>query len=264
MTDLFNAMAEKSGHADASKYGMSGEMKKTQYVLELIGSPTDADTLKCIITAAEQGMEMNCYSMITNAVDGMDNLIKEISPFSITPCLKEGDFVTCGSDAITSFTDARGLGYALTPRNASLAAMQNYWVDIAESNVAPHVNLMVDEAITKKIKDSSYLPDTQVINANNEDLKIFFDALDQQLSSNKYIVCDKYTWADLHWTAYAHLCVVAGYESIIDDRKNVKAWFDRIKFRKSQCGQDLIAYDMLPNSGETLKGQLKDVVIDNY
>ncbi len=97
-----------------------------------------------------------------------------------------------------------------------------------------------------------------------EDLKIFFDALDQQLSSNKYIVCDKYTWADLHWTAYAHLCVVAGYESIIDDRKNVKAWFDRIKFRKSQCGQDLIAYDMLPNSGETLKGQLKDVVIDNY
>ena len=83
MTDIFSAMAEKSGHTDASKYGMSGEMKKTQYVLELIGTPTDADTLKCSITAAEQGMEMNCYSMITDAVDDMDASIKQISPFSI-------------------------------------------------------------------------------------------------------------------------------------------------------------------------------------
>jgi glutathione S-transferase len=264
MTDIFNAMAEKSGHTDSSKYGMSGEMKKTQYVLELIGKPTDADTLKCIITAAEQGMEMNCYSMVTDVVDNMDASINEISPFSITPCLKEADFLTCGGDAIASFIDARGLGYALTPRNAALAAMQDYWVDIAETNVAPHVNLIVEEAIIKKMKDPSYSPDMQVINTNTDGLKMFFDALDQQLASNKYIVCDKYTWADLHWTAYAHLCVVAGCESIINSRKNVKDWLDRIKTRKSQCGQDLVAYDVLPNVEETLQGKLKDVVIDNY
>lgn len=264
MIDIFSAMAEKSGHADSSKYGMSGEMKKTQYVLELIGKPTDADTLKCIITAAEQGMEMNCYSMLTDAVDDMDVSLKEISPFSITPCLKEADFITCGSDAITSFTDARGLGYALTPRNAALAAMQNYWVDIAEMNVAPQINVIVDEAITKKMFNSSHTPDTQLMNACCEDLKIYFDALNQQLSGNKYIVCDKYTWADLHWTAYVHLCVVAGFGSIIEERANVKAWLDRIKTRKSQCGQDLVAYDMLPSVEETLQGNLKDVVIDNY
>ncbi len=264
MSNIFSAMAEKSGHEDSSKYGMSGDMKKTQYILELIGKPTDADTLKCIITAAEQGMEMNCYSMITDAVDNMETSIKEISPFSVTPCLQEADFITNGSDAITAFTDARGLGYALTPRNAALAAMQNYWVDIAETNVAPHVNMMVEEAISKKTQDSSYTPDAAVIGKCVDDLKMFFDALDQQLASNKYIVCDKYTWADLHWTAYAHLCVVAGYGSIIDDRKNVKAWLDRIKSRKSQCGQDIVAYDMLPSAEETLQGKLKDVVIDNY
>ena len=264
MTNLFSVMAEKSGHEDSSKYGMSGEMKKTQYVLELIGKPTDADTLKCIITAAEQGMEMNCYSMIADAVDNMDEAIKEVSPLSVTPCLQEADFITYGSDAITAFTDARGLGYALTPRNATLAAMQNYWVDIVETNVAPHVNTIVDEAITKKMKDSSYTPDATVISKCTDDLKMFFDALDQQLSGNKYIVCDKYTWADLHWTAYAHLCVVAGYESIVNDRSNVKAWLDRIKTRKSQCGQDLVAYDMLPGADDTLQGKLKDVVIANY
>ncbi len=264
MTDIFEQMAEKSGHNDSSKYGMSGELKKTQYVLELIGNPADADTLKCIITAAEQGMEMNCYSTYTDAVDNMDAAIKELSPLSITPCLKELDFYACGSNAITTFTDQRGLGYALTPRNAALAAMQNYWVDIAETNVAPHVNRIAEEAISKKLDDPTYASDMDAINAAGEALNVLFDALDQQLSSNKYIVCDKYTWADLYWTAYVHLLVVAGCGSIIDSRSNVKAWFERIKTRKSQCGQDVVAYDMLPNAAETLQGQLKDVVIENF
>ena len=264
MTDIFNLMAEKVGQHGASEYGLSGDMKKTQYVLELIGSPSDPDTLKCIITAAEQGMEMNCYSIVKDAVDNLDESIAEISPFLITPCLKEADFITCGGDAITSFIDARGLGYALTPRNATLAAMQNYWVDIAVTNVAPHVNLIVDEAITKKFSNSSYSPDMQVINACCEDLKVFFDALNQQLECNKYIVCNKYTWADLHWMVYIHLCEVAGCHALIDERKNIKDWFNRVKAKKSQCGQDLVAYDMLPNADETLQGRLKSVEISDY
>ena len=264
MTDIFNSMAEKAGSKDESRYGLSGDMKKTQYVLELIGSPTDPATLKCILTAAEQGMEMDCYSMITDAVDKMDESIKEISPFSITPCLKEADFITCGGDAITAFINARGLGYSLTPRNASLAAMQDYWVDIAVTNVAPLVNPIVDEMCTKKMSDASYSPDMQVVNASCEDLKLFFDALDQQLKSNKYIVCDKYTWADLHWTVYLHLCEMAGCNSLIEERANVKSWLDRVKNKKSQCGQDVIAYEMLPSAEDMLQGRLKSVQISDY
>ena len=264
MTDIFDLMAEKSGSKDEDRYGLSGEMKKTQYVLELIGSPADPDTLKCIITAAEQGMEMNCYSMITDAVSNLDECIAELSPFSIAPCLKEADFYTCGSDAITAFIDSRGLGYALTPRNATLAAMQNHWVDIAVTNVAPHVKLIVDEVFAKKYSDSSYSPDTQVVNASCEDLKIFFDALDQQLQGKKYIVCDKYTWADLHWSAYFHLCEISGCNAMIDERKNIKDWFNRIKTRKTQCGQDEVAFEMLPNADDTQQGHLKSVVISNY
>jgi len=264
MTDLFEIMAEKSGAQGNEGYGASGEMKKTQYVLELIGSPADADTLKCVITAAEQGMEMNCYSVVADAVSNLDEAICELSPLSITPCLKEADFYTCGSDAITAFTDARGLGYALTPRNASLAAMQNYWVDIAESNVAPLVNKIVDEVFVKQYSDASYTADQAVIDSVGEDLKIFYDALDQQLQGNKYIVCDKYTWADLHWTAYSHLLDIAGCGGLINERPNVKKWLDRIKTRKSQCGQNEVAYDMLPSAEEAKQGKLQSVVIADY
>ncbi len=264
MTDLFDSMAEKSGHTDSSRYGLSGDMKKTQYVLELIGSPTDADTLKCILTAAEQGMEMNCYSMVADAVENMNESIAEISPLSITPCLKEADFITCGGDAITAFIDARGLGYALTPRNVTLAAAQNYWVEMAAVNVASLVKLIVDEAITKKVDDASHSPDMQVINACCEGLKVYFDALDTQLQGEKFIACDKYTWADLYWTAYIHLCEVAGCNTLIDERENIKSWYGRIKSKKSQCGQETVAYDVLPNAEETRQGILKSVEISNF
>ena len=156
------------------------------------------------------------------------------------------------------------MGYALTPRNAALAAMQNYWVDIAVTNVAPHVKLITDEVFVKNYSDPSYSADMQVVNAANEDLKIFFDALNQQLEGNKYIVCDKYTWADLHWSAYVHLCEIAGCNSLIDERKNVKDWFNRIKTRKAQCGQDEVAFEMMPSTEEAKQGKLRSVVINNY
>lgn len=264
MTDVFNLMTEKAGRIDEARYGMSGEMKKTQYLLELIGDPFDADTLKCVLTAAEQGMEMSCYSTFEHNIENMHERIAEISPFLIMPCLKEADFVTCGADAITSFIDARGLGYALTPRNAALAAMQSYWVDVAVTNVAPYVNNIVDEAIVKKANQSSHEPNLEIIEENCKGLQIYFDALDQQLSNKKFVVCDKYTWADLHWTAYTHLCCIAGCEELVTERQFVKKWFERIKVKKSQCGQNIVAYDLLPNRKEILIGNLKSVEIEDF
>ena len=264
MTDLFSLIAEKSGCTGDSKYGMSGEMKKTQYMLELVGDPFDADTLKCVLTAAEQGMEMNCYSTFENKIENMEQHIEKLSPFLIMPCLREADFVTCGVDAITAFIDARGLGYALTPRNVTLAAMQNYWVDVAVSNVAPHVQSIVDEAIVKKANEFNHEPNQEIIEKNCRDLHLYFDALDQQLSNKKYVICDKYTWADLHWTVYVHLCCLAGCEELITDRQFVNKWFERIKVKKSQCGQNVVAYDLLPDAGEILNGSLKPVEIEDF
>ena len=51
---------------------------------------------------------------------------------------------------------------------------------------------------------------------------------------------------------------------LIDERKNIKDWFNRIKTRKTQCGQDEVAYDMLPNADETLHGRLRSIQISDY
>ena len=264
MIDLFQQMAEEAGIGSDSNYGMSGDMKKTQYVLELIGSPADPDTLKCILTAAEQGMELNCYSTVADSVPGFESQFQKLSPLSITPCMKEADFQVCGSDAITAFIDARGLGYSLTPRNALLASIQNYWVDIACLHVAPEVAVIVNEVINKKYINQDHVPDKELVDECAKHLNLYFDALNDQLKNNKYIVCNKYTWADLHWTAYVHLCVLSGYGELVSSRSHVSKWFSRIQSRKSQCGQNIVAYEYLPGEEELMSGSLKSIEISDY
>ena len=47
--DLFDQRAIADD--GAGDYGLSGDMKKTQYVLQLLGAPYCAETLKCILIA---------------------------------------------------------------------------------------------------------------------------------------------------------------------------------------------------------------------
>lgn len=264
MSDLFQQMAKKAGIDSDGNYGMSGDMKKTQYVLELIGRPTDPDTLKCIITAAEQGMELNCYSSVADAVPEFDEQLRDLSPLSIMPCMKESDFEVCGSDAITAFIDARGLGYSLTPRNAMLASIQNYWVDVACTHVAIEINQIINQVLNNKYAENDISPNTKLVEQSLQNLTLYFDALNDQLRNNKYIVCNKYTWADLHWTSYVHMCVLAGYENLVTERKFINEWFKRIKSKKSQCGQNIVAYDFLPTQSDIKTGCIKSIKINDY
>jgi glutathione S-transferase len=255
MTDLFEKMASQAGMADTSKYGLSGDLKKTQYILELLGTPIDANTLKCLLTAGEQGMEMNSYNTDKMAAEEFQAEFQKISPFGITPCLKEADFMVCGTKAILAFIDARGLGYSLSPLNAALVAMQNYWSDIAIKQFAPVAEYLINKEVNGTTGN-----DAEQLSR----LDLYLSALDNQLRNNKYIVCDKYTWADLHWTAYIHLIVVAGHVDLINKHQNVAAWWQKIKTKKSQCGQDLVAYELLPNLDDIKTGRLQSVEIQDY
>ena len=58
MSDLFHfGSAAKALDAD-DRYGSDGEMKKTQYVMQLLGFPGHPDTLKVMLTAASKGIEV--------------------------------------------------------------------------------------------------------------------------------------------------------------------------------------------------------------
>jgi glutathione S-transferase len=178
--------------------------------------------------------------------------------------LRESDYIVCGTSAITEFINARGLGYSLSPQNAMLAAMQNYWVDLAHKGVAIPVKQLIDELIIKKRSNANYIVNIGIIDQIYKQLSTYFSMLDEQIKNNKFIVCNKYTWADLYWTVYVHLCELLGCEELITDCRHINKWYQSIKVRRSSCGQDLVSYEYLPTLEQMLLGELKAVTVSDY
>ena len=251
MKDIFDQRAVAD--SGAGEYGASGDMKKTQYLLQLLGMAHCADTLKCILAAAEQGMEMNCGSLEESDLNSAE--FTSVSSFGMTPALKEKDFFTAGARAIIEFINARGLGYSLIPKNATLAAEQETWVDKA---CTEEVNSAIS-MLTAEIRGQG--GDTAAAKAK---LEPALNELNDQLSKDKFIVGKNYSMADVHWTAVVHLISLSSATDLIDSNTNIKNWFASIHNKKSNCGQSVKAATLLPTVEDIKSNKLNNVVIDDF
>lgn len=263
MTQLFEFGRAASSEAMDASYGLGGDMKKTQYVLQLLGFPGDADTLKCFIMAVEMGMETDAavLDILTGQNESSEYL--EISPFGLIPALKEAEYYLAGVYGIMSYIEARGLGRRLSPKNATLLAEQNYWSDIACSEVGPHIKTLVQERILAQMDDDTNTMKFDAIEAARNALRAPLEALEEQLNNKDFII-GNYSFADIHWSAYIHLLQEAGEANLISDKPNIKDWFSRIRTHKSFSGQDVIAYDLLPKLADIKNKQLNSIVIDDF
>lgn len=263
MTDLFAFGTEDDKLDVGERYGTTGDMKKTQYVMQLLGHPGDADTLKCLLTAGEKGIELESgiLDIIHNQQDTED--YRELSPYGIMPALKEAQYVCAGEEGITVFIEGRGLGNRLPPRNAKTLAEQMYWIDIARSNVAPHVEVLMQQQVIGPMSDSSFQADSAAIDAAREALNAPLDAFNTQVAGNEFAV-GIFSYADIHWTAYIHLLNTIGEAALLDPYRNVKAWLERIKKHKSFSGQEIVPYELMPTLEDIKTNRLSDVVCGEY
>ena len=255
--DLFDqraALDESEG-----QYGLSGEMKKTQYILQLLGAPWCPDTLKCILVAAEQGMEMTCGLVDTSKDEQNSSDYLAISGLDVVPALKENDYTTAGVRAITEFINARGLGNTLIPMNAVQASDQDYWIEIARTQAEPAINTLVTESVCSDSGDAAKIA------AAKSTLSPILDQLNDALSKNDYIVSKNFTLADIHWEANMHLLSLTTGNDLIESRSNIKTWLNKVKNKKSACGQDVKAASFLPSAGDIKAKKLPPIIkIDDF
>ena len=258
MADLFHyGSAAKALDAD-DRYGSDGEMKKTQYIMQLLGFPGDVDTLKCLLTAAEKGIEVESGILDMTKGEQESADYRAISPFGLTPALKEAYYTIAGEPGFGVFIEGRGLGNRLAPRNAAVLATEMYWMEVGKEEVQPHVEALMTQKVCGQMADPSFASDDAAINAAREALADSLDAFDDQLQSNEFVV-GQYSYADIHWTIYIHLLTILGEGVLFAKYSNIKAWFDRIKAHKSFSGQDIISYDFLPTLDEIKAKVMKDV-----
>ena len=258
MADLFHyGSAAKALDAD-DRYGSDGEMKKTQYIMQLLGFPGDVDTLKCLLTAAEKGIEVESgiLDMTKGEQDSAD--YRAISPFGLTPALKEAYYTIAGEPGVGVFIEGRGLGNRLAPRNAAVLATEMYWMEVGKEDVQPHIEALMTQKVCGQMADPAFVTNDIAAQAAREALTDPLDAFDEQLTSNEFVV-GVYSYADIHWTIYIHLLTVMGEGVLFARHSNIKAWFERIKAHKSFSGQDIISYDFLPTLDEIKAKVMKDV-----
>lgn len=210
--------------------GLFGNKKKTGVTLVLRGFPGDSNTNKCLLMAAEQGirLETQLVDVTEGACDGPE--YRSLSPFGKVPCLKEVDFVVSGAPAILSYMDIKGKGASLNPKKASILGEQNYWVDLAQRIGDPAVQTLVQPLIPD-CDD----PGEAAVAAAGDSLSRVLSQLDALMTDGRQFVAGNYSYADIHWTAVAHLCALAGQAQLLESRVGVNAWYGRIVERSSSA-----------------------------
>ncbi|MES9853823.1 MAG: glutathione S-transferase family protein [Candidatus Thiodiazotropha sp. L084R] len=227
---------------------MLGDHLKTKMIL--FGIAKDPDTMKCLMTAGEKGVDIDSRVVGETALSADSQEFRSMSPFGTTPCLKDVDFILCGTTTIMSYLNDKGFGPSLIPRNGVARALHYQWSEIASIHVAPHIAKLISGE-----SDES----------TDAGLSVLFDALNVQLQNKRYrgeFIVGEFTLADLHWAPYVHCCEISGKGDLISSRDAVKSWWDNVKSHKSTSKENYLAYNVLPTISEMQANQLRSVTIN--
>jgi len=232
--------------------GLFGKKKpKADSTMVLRSFPGDSGTNKCLLMAAEQGirLETRLVDVTEGACNGPE--YRSLSPFGKVPCLKHGDFVISGAPAILSYMGIIGKSGTLNPKKASILGEQNYWVDLAQRFGDPAVQSLI-QPLVPGYDD----PGAEALATARDSLGRILDQLDALLADGRQFIAGQYSFADIHWTAIAHLCAQAGQLELIESRAALSAWFGRVVDRRSRTDGGS-TYQALVTSDEIRNKQLK-------
>ncbi|MBW9263891.1 MAG: glutathione S-transferase family protein [Candidatus Thiodiazotropha sp. (ex. Lucinisca nassula)] len=221
--------------------------------MHLRGYPADPNTNKCLLMAAEKDIRLNCELLDIEAGACESPEYRRLSPFGKAPCLKEGGYVVSGIQAILAYMDVRGEGGSLNPKKAAILGEQNYWVDVAERFIDPNVTVL-----TSRLKNNTESANENDVQSAKAVIGEAMDTLDTVLSDRRRFIAGDYSFADIHWTAAVHLCVLADHQDLISDRPNIKQWYDRVKGHTSKVSKKQ-TYSHLASLEEIREKRLKSV-----
>ncbi len=235
--------------------GLFSRKKKSGRGIHVRGFPGDVDTCKCLYLAAEKGVQMDVELVDVTDREHENAAFRALSPFGKVPCLGEGDLVISGAAAILPYLDIRGSGPSLTPKKAARLGDQNYWIEVGQYRVLPHVQKLVDECVLKPMVAPGYAPDLVQIDKAVNAIEPVFSVADEFLEGKDYFA-GEYSFAEIHWAPYLHFWVMTGQEQRLDAHPNLKRWFDRIRSRESH-GRN--TYSVLPSLKQVQGKELRYV-----
>ena len=228
---------------------MLGDHLRTK--MQLFGVSQDPDTMKCLLTAGEKGVDIDTRVIGLDGDSSADSQeFRNISALGTTPCLRDVDFVICGTLAVMSYLDDKGFGPSLVPRNGVVRAVHYQWIVLANQHMAPAINELLSGGDAE-----------QPLAA----VSVALDALADQLRTKRHrgdFIVGDFSMADIHWAPYVHACNLLGHGNLITSRPEVNQWWDAVKVHKSTSKENFVAYEVLPSMDDIRSNRLSDVQIN--
>jgi glutathione S-transferase len=185
----------------------SSKKKKVNQATKLICASGDAGSYKCIFLASYRKLPVDVSWIESSAADDKLSESLHMTGLNRFPCIEEGDFTVCGTNAVMTYLNIKGNAPSIHPRKARVLAEQNYWVQVLVKNFEPLLN---------------------DISSNTDRIKNILDVLNKDIEANKHIVTE-FSLADIHWAAVFKMLDEQGQSNIYSNFEHINSWLAKIK-----------------------------------
>ncbi|KAH8819243.1 putative glutathion S-transferase II, GST-II [Xylogone sp. PMI_703] len=206
--------------------------------VKIIGVPVSACTRRPLLVLAEKGVTDFTLDPAPWAQGETKKApYTDAQPFAVIPLLEnEKGFKLAESRAIAKYlaTVYHDQGTKLVPDPTDLEGLARFdqWASIESSNFDTFVGPLVTEVFFGPIFQKKPT-NTVIADDLREKLGPKLDVYDRILSKQKYMAGDEFSLIDIYYMPYTDLLYKAGEGKLIDDRPNLKAWWERVSSRES-------------------------------
>ncbi len=187
--------------------GLFSSKKKVNQTTKLICNSKDAGSYKCVFLASYRKLPVEVSWEESSVADDKMSESLHMTGLNRFPCIEEGDFTVCGTDASLTYLNIKGTAPTIHPRKARVLAEQNYWIQVLSRKFEP---LLGD------------------ISSNSERISNVLEILDKSLEGCNYIV-GEFSLADIHWSAVFKFLEVQDQSDLFSSFNNINSWLTKIK-----------------------------------
>ncbi len=187
--------------------GLFSSKKKVNQTTKLTCNSKDAGSYKCVFLASYRKLPVEVSWEESSVADEKMSESLHMTGLNRFPCIEEGDFKVCGTDAALTYVNIKGNAPTIHPRKARVLADQNYWIQVLSRKLEP---LLSD------------------ISSNAERISNVLEILDKNLEGRNYIV-GEFSLADIHWSAVFKFLEEQDQSNLFSRFNNINSWLTKMK-----------------------------------
>ncbi|TAQ89237.1 hypothetical protein B7494_g2444 [Chlorociboria aeruginascens] len=156
-------------------------------------------------------------------------------PFGVIPVLEDGDFRVFESRAISYYIAAKyaNQGPKLIPDVTDIkeTALFHQWYSVEKDNFDHYASPLADQLVFGVMRGNE--PDPKLVEFFKSGLAPKLDIFDGILAKQAYMAGNEFSLIDIHYYPYMTKLIQGGNGDMINDRPNIKAWWEKISAREA-------------------------------